>query len=180
MRAMRRHRFHAAALATLALTAAAVLLGSGNSSAEPTKSQEFFTKTLLEDAQTTAAVKALLSQRGGFVAPDIAFSDLTGDGRADAVVLVETGGVAGAVALYVFSTDGQPAASDLRAVYRSQRLYGVSVRASGATLTVRTPRYVGGDDICCPARIVERVYTWSATAKTLRQRSSREVPGPTG
>jgi hypothetical protein len=175
MRAMRRHRFHAAALATLALTAAALFLVSGGSEAAPTKSQEFFKKTLLDDPKTSAAVKELLSQRGGFVAPEIGFSDLTGDGRSDAVVLVETGGVAGAVALYVFSTDGQPAASDLRAVYRSQRLY----RASGATLTVRTPRYGAGDDICCPVRIVERVYTWSATAQTMRQRSSREVPGPT-
>src|SRR5919112_3450578 len=179
MRAMRRHRFHAAALATLALAGAALLLGSTGSSAAPTKSQEFFAKTLLADAKTTAAVKELLSQRGGFVARDIVFSDLTGDGRSDAVVLVETGGVAGAVALYVFSTDGQPAASDLRAVYRTQRLYRASIRASGETLTVRTPRYVAGDDICCPTRIVERVYTWSATAKTMRQRSSREVPGPT-
>jgi hypothetical protein len=177
---MRRHRLFSAALATLALTAAAVLLTGASSPAEPTKSQEFFKKTLLADAKTTAAVKALLSQGGGFVAPEVVFSDLTGDGRADAVVLVETGGVAGAVALYLFSTDGQPAASDLRAVYRSQRLYRASIRASGETLTVRTPRYVAGDDICCPTRIVERVYSWSATAKTMRQRSSREVPGPTG
>jgi hypothetical protein len=179
MRAMRRHRFHAAALVTLALTATAMFLVSGRSQAAPTKSQQFFKKTLLDDPKTSAAVKELLSQRGGFVAPEIGFSDLTGDGRSDAVVLVETGGVAGAVALYVFSTDGQPAASDLRAVYRSQRLYRASVRASGENLTVRTPRYGAGDDICCPVRIVERVYTWSATAQTMRQRSSREVPGPT-
>ena len=176
---MRRHRFTGAALATLALTLAAVLLASVSSPAEPTDSQVFFRKTLLGDDRTTAAVKTLLSERGGFVAPEIVFSDLTGDGRSDAVVLVETGGVAGAVALYVFSTDGQPAASDLRAVYRSQRLYRASVRAAGDTLTVRTPRYAGGDDICCPARIVERVYTWSDTAKTMRQRNSREVRGPT-
>ena len=176
---MRRHRSLPAALATLALTAAAVLLVSVGSHAKPTKSQEFFEKTLLADGKTTAAVKALLGERGGFVAPEIVFSDLTGDGRSDAVVLVETGGAAGAVALYVFSTDGQPAASDLRAVYRSQRLYRASVRAAGDTLTVRTPRYVAGDDICCPARIVERAYTWSDTAKTMRQRNSREVRGPT-
>jgi hypothetical protein len=179
MRAMRRHTFHAATLVTLALAAAAVFLVSGRSQAAPTKSQEFFEKTLLGDPKTSAAVKALLSQRGGFVAPDIVFSDLTGDGRSDALVLVETGGVAGAVALYVFSTDGQPAASDLRAVYRSQRLYRATVRASGENLVVRTPRYGAGDDICCPVRIVERVYTWSAAAQTMRQRSSREVPGPT-
>jgi hypothetical protein len=179
MRAMRRHRILPAALATLALTAVALLVASAGSPAAPTKSQEFFTKTLLADAKTSAAIKTLLSERGGFVSPDIVFSDLTGDGRSDAAVLVETGGVAGAVALYVFSTDGQPAESDLRAVYRSQRLYRASVRLSGATLTLRTPRFTEGDDVCCPARIVEQVYSWSAAAQTMRQRSSRELPGPT-
>jgi hypothetical protein len=179
MRAMRRHRFLLAAPATLALAAAAVLLTSTGSLAAPTKSQEFFTKTLLADPKTSAAVKTLLGERGGFVSPDVEFSDLTGDGRSDAVVLVDTGGVAGAVALYVFSTDGQPAESDLRAVYRSQRLYRASVRASGGGLTVRTPRFGAGDDVCCPVRIVERLYTWSAAAQTMRQRNSREVPGPT-
>jgi hypothetical protein len=178
MRAMRRHKLLHAALATLALAVVAQLVTSAGSPAAPTKSQEFFQKTLLADAKTTSAVKTLLSQRGGFVAPEVVFSDLTGDGRSDAVVLVETGGVAGAVAVYVFSTDGQPATSDLRAVYRSQRLYRASVKASGANLIVRTPRFAAGDDVCCPVRIVERVYTWSAAAQTMRQRSSREIPGP--
>jgi hypothetical protein len=172
MRAMRRHRLLLPASATLALAAIVLLLVSAGSNATPTKSQQFFTKTLLDDPKTSAAVKTLLGQRGGFVAPDVVFSDLTGDGRSDAVVLVDTGGVAGAVALYVFSTDGQPAESDLRAVYRSQRLYGGS-------LTVRTPRFTAGDDVCCPVRIVERVYTWSTAAQTMRQRSSHEVRGPT-
>jgi len=44
---------------------------------------------------------------------------------------------------------------------------------------VRTPRFGEGDDVCCPERIVERVYAWSASARTMRQRSSRELPGPT-
>jgi hypothetical protein len=177
---MRRNRLLTAAFATPMLTAIALLAASAGSTAAPTKSQEFFRKTLLADAKTTSAVKTLLGQRGGFVAPDVVFADLTGDGRSDAVVLVETGGVAGAVALYVFSTDGQPAESDLRAVYRSQRLYRASILPSGATLTVRTPRFTEGDDVCCPARIVERVYAWSTAAKTMRQRSSREIRGPAG
>lgn len=180
MHAMRRNKLLRWALATLAGTAVAVLVTSAGSRAAPTKSQEFFEKALLADAKTTGDIKALLGQRGGFVAPEIIFSDLTGDGRSDAVVLVETGGVAGPVAVYVFSTDGEPATSDLRAVYRSQRLYRAGVRTSGASLIVRTPRYATGDDVCCPVRIVERVYTWSAAAQTMRQRSSREIRGPTG
>jgi hypothetical protein len=179
MGAMRRHRILPAALLTLALASGAGLAISTGSSAEPSKSQELFKKTLLEDEQTTASVKGLLSEGGGFVAPDIVFSDITGDGRTDALVLVETGGVAGAVALYVFSTDGEAADSPLRAVYRSQRLYRASVEPAGTTLKLRTPSFAEGDDVCCPAKVRQRTYEWSATAKTLRQRSSVEFV-PTG
>lgn len=178
MRAMRRSRTVLAALAVLVAVVAATLIATGGSSAAPTKSQALFTKTLLADDQTTAAIKELLSERGGIVAPEITFADLTGDGRSDAVVLVDSGGVAGAVALYVFSTDGEAEDSDLRAVYRSQRLYHATIEVADATLIIRTPRFVEGDDVCCPAKIVQRVYAWSAGNKTLRRRSTDEVQGP--
>lgn len=165
--------------AALAVASAVVLLTTGGSSAAPSKSQALFGKTLLADDKTTPAIKALLSDGGGIVAPDITFADLTGDGRSDAVVLVDTGGVAGAVALYVFSTHGEDQDSDLRAVYRSQRLYRASSEIADATLIVRTPRFAEGDDVCCPAKIVQRVYAWSAGAQTLRPRGSEEVAGPT-
>jgi len=166
-------------LAALLVAVAATLLVTGGSSAAPTKSQALFQKTLLADAKTTSDVKRLLGEGGGFVSPDITFADLTGDGRSDAIVLVETGGVAGAVALYVFSTDGEAEDSALRVVYRSQRLYGVTAKVANVELIVRTPRFVEGDDVCCPAKIVERTYAWSAGSKTLRQRTSRELNGPT-
>ncbi len=172
-----RQRILIAALATALLTATAVLLVSAGSGAAPSKSQALFRKTLLADSKTTNAVKSLLRERG-FVAPEITFSDLTGDGRSDAVVLVETGGVAGAVALYVLSTHGKPANSDLRAVYRSQRLYRATAEVSAARLIVRVPRFAQGDDVCCPAKIIERVYSWSDAAKTLVKRSSRVIDGP--
>lgn len=174
---MRRSRTLLAVLAGLVVTAGALLL-SGGSSAAPTKSQALFEKTLRADAKTTSDVKELLGN-GGFVAPDITFGDLTGDGRSDAVVLVDSGGAAGAVALYVLSTDGEEADSALRIVYRSQRLYRASARIDGGALVLRTPRFAKGDDVCCPAKIVERTYAWSAGAKTLRRRGSRELPGPT-
>ena len=175
---MRRHETALAALAALALAAPIALLLVGPAAAEPTKSQQLFRKTLLDDAKTTPAIKRLLRDDGGFVAPEIQFADVTGDGRSDAVVLVDTGGAAGAVALYVFSTHGKAADSALRAVYRSQQLYRASVSMSGASLILRTPRFVAGDDLCCPAKIVERVYAWSDDARTLKQRSNAELPGP--
>lgn len=176
---MRRHPILPAALTTLALTTAGVLLRSTGSPAEPSAPQAFFQKTLLEDERTTAAIKSLFEKSGGFVAPESVFGDLTGDGRSDAVVLVETGGVAGAVAVYVFSTDGEAENSPLRSVYSSQRLYRATAEVVDANLVLRTPRYAQGDDVCCPEKIVERVYSWSAKAKTMRKRSSRELPGPT-
>jgi hypothetical protein len=178
MRAMRRSRGVLSVFAALALAAAVALLTTGGSSAAPTKSQALFKKTLLADEKTTTAIKDLLRAGGGIVAPEITFEDLTGDGRSDAVVLVDTNGVGGAVALYVLSTDGEAEDSDLRAVYRSQRLYRATIEVADATLIVRTPRFTEGDDVCCPAKLVKRVYAWSAGSKTLRLRSSEEVAGP--
>lgn len=175
---MRRLRTAVCLLALTALALAIALLTTSGSSAAPSKSQALFEKTLLEDDKTTAAIKELLSGGGGIVAPDITFADLTGDDRSDAIVLVDTKGAAGAVALYVFSTHGEAEESDLRAVYRSQRLYRADAEVSGRTLILRTPRFAEGDDICCPAKVVERVYVWSAAAKTLRLRRSAEVAGP--
>jgi hypothetical protein len=180
MRAMRRQRTVHAALAAVALITAGALVVVGFSQAKPSASQQLFRTTLLADAKTTSGVKALLRDRGGFVAPEIEFADLTGDARSDAVVLVDTGGAAGAVALYVFSTHGRAADSALRAVYRSQQLYRASAEVSDGTLILRTPRFLEGDDVCCPGKIVERVYAWNRDAKTLKQRSTRELPGPEG
>ena len=177
---MRRPRTPLAVLAALVVALAAALLATGGSSAAPTKSQAFFKKTLLADAKTTADVKGLLSGGGGFVAPDTTFEDLTGDGRSDAIVLVDSGGVGGGVALYVFSTDGESEESDLRVVYRSQRLYRASAEVANAELITSTPRFAEGDDVCCPAKIVQRTYAWSAGTNTLHQRTSEELPGPTG
>jgi hypothetical protein len=167
-----------AALAALALAAAGALVAIGQSYAKPSPSQQLFRTTLLEDDRTTSGIKALLRDRGGFVAPDIAFADLTGDERSDAVVLVDSGGASGAVALYVLSTHGKEADSPLRAVYRSQQLYRARVTVSAGSLLLRTPRFAEGDDLCCPAKVVERTYAWSDAAKTLKQRSSQELPGP--
>jgi hypothetical protein len=178
MRAMRRHRIVPAALVALALTAAGALVSVGGSQAKPSASQQLFRTTLLDDAKTASGIKALLSERGGFISPEIEFADLTGDSRSDAVVLVDTGGAAGAVALYVFSTHGKAADSPLRAVYRNQELYRASARVSGAMLVMRTPQFAEGDDLCCPEKVVERVYEWSDSAKTLKRTSSRELPGP--
>lgn len=177
---MRRPRTLLAVLGGTVVAVGGALLVAGGSSAAPTKSQALFEKTLLADAKTTSDVKRLLREGGAFVAPDITFEDLTRDGRSDAIVLVDSGGIAGAVALYVLSTDGESARSGLRVVYRSQRLYRATTEVADGILLLRTPRFAEGDDVCCPAKILQRTYAWSDRSATLRQRRSQELPGPAG
>ena len=66
------------------------------------------------------------------------FADLTGDGKSDAVVTVENGGAAGAVAAYVLTAEGS-ASGALRVAFRNQSLYRGRVRMSGPTVTVVLP-----------------------------------------
>ena len=145
--------------------------------AAPTASQKLFADTLVKDPKTTSAVKRLLTTGAGFVDPNIAFGDLTGDGKADAVVLVRTAGAAGAVAVYLFSTDGGTS-EKLRAVFRSQSLYRATTQVRGATLVLRTPHFSRGEDFCCPAKVTQRSYTWDASKRTLVRRDIRDIPGP--
>ncbi|MDQ3849501.1 MAG: hypothetical protein M3296_02655 [Actinomycetota bacterium] len=177
---MSRSRLAAVALAAALAVGLTSLFAAAGAPAEPSKSQALFRRTLLGDARTTPAIKGLLRSGGGFVAPDILFTDLTGDGRSDAVVLIDSGGVAGAVALYVLSTDGAAQESPLRVVYRSQRLFRAAATTSGGALILRLPRFAKGDDVCCPKRVVERVFAWNDHARTLQLRSSRELDGPRG
>ncbi len=142
-----------------------------------TSSQRFFERHLLTDRQTSSAVKGVLRSDGGFVNPRITFTDLTGDRRDDAVVLVSSGGASGDVALYVFSTDGPRGASGrLRPVFRSQSLFRASARVRNGVLTERAPRFAPTDDLCCPAAIAERDLRWNRATATFRVVSTREVP----
>jgi hypothetical protein len=141
--------------------------------------QELFRQVLLKDADTTSGVKRLLRTNAGYVSPTPVFADLTGDGKSDAVVTVENGGAAGAVAAYVLTAEGS-ANGDLRVVFRNQSLYQGHVRVSGPTVTVVDPIYERGDDVCCPRHATERDYAWDANVKTFTRRATRTVTiGPT-
>jgi hypothetical protein len=163
---------HALAVAFVALAAAAP---AGGQTATTEGAQSLFARLIREDPSTSKAVRDALEKRHAFVAPDVGFADLTGDGKQDAIAVVESGGAAGAVAVYVFSADGS-ASGKLRAIYRSQKLYRALVRTDGAALLLRTPAYDPGDDVCCPPALLERTLTWSASGKRLVLRGSRRIP----
>ena len=166
-------------IVVLAVLAAALTV-PGATEADPSPSQQVFTKSLLDDPGTSAQIKRLLTQHQGMVDPRSGFVDVTGDGRQDALVLVTTGGAAATVALYVFSTHGQPAGTGdqtkLKVLFRLQSLYRATLRLNGTTVSVLEPRYAAGDDLCCPKKLRERDYAFDAKRLTFRRTADHEVP----
>ena len=152
-----------------ALAAMLVVLVLPSTAPAKDATQQFFEARLLQDRLTSKAIKDLLQSGGGFVDKGVVFRDLTGDKRADAVVRVHSGGVAGVVAVYVFSTANRKGGK-LRAVFRSQRLMRASTRVVKGVVSYRTARYEPGDELCCPSRITQSTLGWDNDERRFRVR----------
>lgn len=139
--------------------------------------QQLFGRTIREDPGTTTAVRRLLESGAGFVSPRPLFADLTQDGKDDAVALVVTPGAAGAVAAYVLSADGSTD-NRLRVIYRTQRQYRLRARVADGVLTLISPTWRRGDDLCCPSRLIERDYAWNRSLRIMQRRAERVVELP--
>jgi hypothetical protein len=159
------HVIRVAALATLL----ALVWGAAPASAQKTQTQTFFEQRLLNDRLTTKAIKTLLRSEGGFVDRGVVFRDLTGDKRDEAVVRVHSGGAAGVVAVYVFSTANRKGGK-LRAIFRSQSLMRASTRVLKGVASYRTSRYEPGDELCCPARLTQSTLEWDGDERRMRVR----------
>ena len=155
-------------VAALATMLAAVWVAAP-ASAQKTQSQTFFEQRLLADGLTSKPIKTLLQSGGGFVDRGVVFRDLTGDKRDDAVVRVHSGGAAGVVAVYVFSTANRKGGK-LRAIFRSQSLMRASTRVLKGVVSYRTSRYDPGDELCCPARLTQSTLEWNADERRMRVR----------
>jgi hypothetical protein len=107
----------------------------------------------------------------------VLFADITGEGKDDAIVTVDSGGAAGIVAVYVFSAGS---GTDLKVVYRNQSLYRAQARINpGPALVYVVPQYKDGDELCCPSAYRETELKWSAKAKRFGVAKRRTVL-PTG
>jgi hypothetical protein len=157
------------AAAGLALAAPAPAL------AEQSATQRFFSQRLQADKDTSSEIKDLLRTRQGFVDRTVAFKDLTGDDRADAVVRVQSGGAAGAVALYVFSTDTGAKNSGLKAVFRSEELRRAQTRIRDGVLRYRSARPEPGDELCCPSAVAESRLRWRDKLHKFTVAERREI-----
>ena len=147
------------AAATLAVAAASLALGSA-AQAQQSTTQRFFTERLLAHEDTSREIRDLLQSRAGFVARDVAFRDLTGDEKADAVVRVDSGGAAGVVAVDDFSTDTGRRRGPLEVVFGSQELLQAETRIRDGVLRYRSARPQPGDEVCCPSRLAESRLRW--------------------
>jgi hypothetical protein len=104
----------------------------------------------------------------------VLFGDLTGEGKDDAVVTVDSGGGAGVIALYVFSAGS---GKDLQVVYRNQRLYRATARLNpGPVLVYSLPQWKQGDELCCPSEYRETELKWSAKSKSFAIAKRRTIP----
>lgn len=154
--------------------------------AEQTQAQKLFRKRLLNDRNVSAEVKRVL-RHDGFVDRDIRFGDLTGDGKSDALVLVNEGGSAGRIALYVYSSqktgrnDGG-GGDELRIRYKNQNLYRAraslkrsSTNRPRGAVVYKTPVYDPGDELSDPGgtRVVE--VRWRPRRKRFGVESRRTV-----
>jgi hypothetical protein len=156
-----------ARLIVAAFVAAALLGWVGtDSAAAKDQTQQFFEQRLLADKKTSKTIKELL-QRGGFVDKRVAFKDVTGDKRDDAIVRVNSGGANGAVAVYVFSTANKKGGK-LKAIFRSQKLMRASTRVRKGVVTYQTARYEPGDELCCPSHVTESTLGWDKAKRRMK------------
>lgn len=157
-----------------ALGAAVALVAAAPApAAAQTTTQQFFSVRLQADEKTSKEVKDLLRTREGFVDKQVKFRDLTGDGKTDAVVRVQSGGATGAIALYVFSAD--TGKKGLRVVFRSQELERAETRIRDEVLRYRSARPAPGDEVCCPSVLVESRLRWRDALHRFAVAERREV-----
>jgi hypothetical protein len=159
----------------LALAVAGLALSAAPAGAAQSATQQFFSARLQADEGTSREVRDLLRSGGGFVDGSVTFRDLTGDDRADAVVRVQSGGAAGAIALYVFSTDAGRGTRGLRVVFRSQALLRAETRIRDGVLRYRSARPQPGDEPCCPAAVSESRLRWRERLRRFQVVERRQV-----
>jgi len=172
----------AVALAVLVLVA----VTAAPAAAEQTRPQKLFRKRLLNDRAVSGEIKQVLRNRG-FVDRNIRFGDLTGDGKSDALVLVNQGGSAGRIALYVYSShrrrrgDGG-GGGDLRIRYKNQHLYraragikAMSAERPQGAVVYRTPVYDAGDELSDPGAVKVVEVRWRRKRNRFGVASRRTV-----
>jgi hypothetical protein len=132
------------------------------------------------DFTTQPDVQRLTTQVAGSVEPrDILFSDLTGDGRDEAVVPVSSGGTAGNLAFLVFTMrSGQPLLVLTRTLDRGSA-GGIEPMVEDGRLFELAPEYGPSDPFCCPSVLKRTVFRWDGSMlQVAGEERIVSTPGP--
>ena len=141
----------------LLLALALVLTSAGVADAGTHAGKAEIKNFLLFSAGVSPRVKATIRDGRFHAGIDrIVFRDLTGDGNAEDIVTVFSGGTAGDIAFYVLTGEG----SGLHFIKASNREYKIGVKVVGGMLQVTRPLYRANDPNCCPAQLEITSYRY--------------------
>lgn len=101
---------------------------------------------------------------GGQVEPArTTYADVTGDGREEALLFVESGGTQGDVGVAVVGVEGGNAVV-VGYVPAGGRVELALPEGGGGVIVTRQGIWKPGDAECCPSELRERFYQWDGTA----------------
>ena len=158
----------------LLLALALVLTFAGPAGAGTHAGRAEIKSFLLSSAGVSPRVKATI-RAGRFHAgiDRIVFNDLTGDGTADDIVTVFSGGTAGDIAFYVLTGEG----SGLHFIKASNQEYKIGVKVVGGKLQVTRPLYGANDPNCCPAHLEITTYRYDGVRLVSASKKRIKTPG---
>ena len=131
------------------------------------------------DLAKSTDVASLLADTGGqFVAREVLYADLTGDGVEDAVVPADSGGTLGDIGFVVLTPDGPGVKLLLREFPQGVDTAGLAVRIEDGKLIMTQPVPGPDDPECCPSQLRETTYDWAGGE--LKAGAARTFPNPSG
>lgn len=150
-----------------------VLVCAAPAIAGPHLGRAAIARYLLGDPGVSSRVKATI-RNGGFHAgvDRLIYADLTGDGRAETVVTIFSGGTAGDIAFYVLTGEG----SGLHAIKTSNQEYKIGVRIVRGKLQVTRPLYGATDPNCCPEHLEITTYRYDGHRMVSARRVREKTP----
>ncbi|MGB2694323.1 MAG: hypothetical protein WBD55_03950 [Dehalococcoidia bacterium] len=115
------------------------------------------------DLATRPEVENFVGSYGGEADVDrIRYGDLTGDGRDEAVLPIDSGGSLGDLAIFAFGyVDGQ--LKQLVLALPAQPRSGVSARIQNGRLITTEAYFADDDPLCCPSQIRRVTYRWNGS-----------------
>lgn len=129
---------------------------------------------LLSSPGVSPRIKATIRDSSNHAGIDrLLFRDLTGDGTAEDIVTIFSGGTAGDIAFYVLTGEG----SGLHFLKASNQEYKIGVKVVAGKLQVTRPLYRASDPNCCPAQLEITNYRYDGVRLVAASTKRIKTPG---